>query len=439
MNDSPAEKVLTYRWLVLGIMALAFAFVYFHRLCPAVVAVDLQKAFAASGGLMGILASAYFYPYALMQFPAGLLSDSIGPRKTVTVFLTIAGVGSLLFGFASGIGTAVAARVMVGVGVSMVFIPAMKVFSQWFRISEFAFVTAILNVAGGIGALSAAAPLAFITGWLGWRAAFELIGIGTLVMAVLVWILVRNRPQDKGWPSIAEIDYRGPGNGTPLIALSLWQGARTVVTEKYFWPLAVWFFFDCGIFFGFGALWAGPYLMQVYGLSRAEVGSILNMIAVALIVTSPMISVLSDKVLYSRKKVMIFTSAILVGEFLLLNIFPSGLSKPALYAAIFILAACSAAIVVVAFTTAKELFPVEIAGTSTGTVNLFPFLGGGLFQPGLGWILDAYPGAVTGEYSLDGYRVMLMILLVSSIICLFSTFIMKETFPGSRMRKGADR
>ena len=355
MNDTPTEKMLTYRWLVLGIMALAFSFVYFHRLCPAIVAVDLQKAFGASGSVMGLLASAYFYPYAVMQFPAGLLSDSIGPRKTVTVFLTIAGVGSLLFGFASGIGTAIAARIMVGVGVSMVFIPAMKVFSQWFRISEFAFVTAILNVMGGVGALSAATPLAFIAGWLGWRAGFELIGIGTLIMAVLVWILVRNRPQDKGWPSIAEIDYGGPANGTPLVGLSLWQGARTVITEKYFWPLAVWFFFDCGIFFSFGALWAGPYLMQVYGLSRAEVGSMLNMIAVALIVASPIISALSDKVFYSRKKVMMITSAILVGEFLLLSIFPSGLSKLSLYVAIFIMAACSAAIVVIAFTTAKEL------------------------------------------------------------------------------------
>ncbi len=435
MNHSPAEKVLTYRWLVLCVMALAFAFVYFHRLCPAVVAVDLQKSFGASGGLMGILASAYFYPYAIMQFPAGLLSDSIGPRKTVTVFLTIAGVGSLLFGFASEIGTAVAARIIVGVGVSMVFIPAMKVFSQWFRVTEFAFVTAILNVAGGIGALSAATPLAFIAGWLGWRSGFEIIGIGTLLMAVLVWTFVRNSPQDKGWPSIAQIESSEPGSVMPRARLSLWEGARTVITEKYFWPLAIWFFFDCGIFFGFGALWSGPYLMQVYGLNRAEVGSILNMIAVALIVTSPLISALSDRVFYSRKKVMILTSAILVLEFLLLTIFPAGLSEPMLYLAIFVLAACSAAIVVIAFTTAKELFPVEIAGTSTGTVNLFPFLGGGLFQPGLGWILDAYPGPVPGEYSLDGYRVVLMVLLGASIICLVSTFMMKETFPGSSLRK----
>src|SRR5512136_2976406 len=115
MNDSLIRKVLIYRWLVFWIMALAYVFVYFHRLCPAVVAVDLQKAFGASAGLMGILASAYFYPYALMQLPAGLLSDSIGPRKTVTVFLTIAGVGSLIFGMASEIGAAIAARVMVGI------------------------------------------------------------------------------------------------------------------------------------------------------------------------------------------------------------------------------------------------------------------------------------------------------------------------------------
>jgi hypothetical protein len=54
MNDSPAEKLLTYRWLVLGVVALAFAFVYFHRLCPAIVALDLQKAFGASAGLTRI-------------------------------------------------------------------------------------------------------------------------------------------------------------------------------------------------------------------------------------------------------------------------------------------------------------------------------------------------------------------------------------------------
>jgi len=438
MESKVVRKVMTYRWAVFWVMALAYIFVYFHRLCPAVVAVDLQNAFSASAGLMGVLASAYFYPYALMQLPAGLLSDSIGPRKTATFFLAIAGVGSLIFGLAGGIGVAVAARVMVGVGVSMVFIPAMKILSQWFRAREFASMTAILNIMGGVGALTAAAPLALMTGWFGWRASFEIIGAITLFMAAVVWFVVRNRPEDKGWPSIAEIDHSGPGTAVPPMSISLWEGARSVVTEKYFWPLAVWFFCGCGIYFSFGGLWAGPYLMHVYGLSRAETGNILNMIAVGLIVGSPLVSTLSDKVFHSRKKVMIPVTAVLVGEFLLLSVFPSGLPQPLLYLAVFVMTVCSASIVVIGFSTTKELFPIEIAGTSVGTVNLFPFLGGAIFQPALGWILEAFPRAASGGYSLEAYRAMLLVLAGAAIVGLVSTFLMKETFPVPAPESGSE-
>ena len=62
-------------------MAIAYVFVYFHRLSPAVVAVDLQKTFETSGGFMGLLASAYFYPYTLMQLPAGFLQILLARAK----------------------------------------------------------------------------------------------------------------------------------------------------------------------------------------------------------------------------------------------------------------------------------------------------------------------------------------------------------------------
>jgi len=429
MDPSLVRKVLTYRWLVFWIMAVAYVFVYFHRLCPAVVALDLQAELQTTGGFMGILASAYFYPYAIMQFPAGLLSDSLGPRKSVTVFLMVAGVGSILFGLAPGVETAVVARVLVGLGVSMVFIPTMKLLSQWFRVTEFAFMAAILNIMGGMGALTAATPLALMTGWAGWRVSFEIIGAGTIAIAILVWLLVRNRPQDMGWPTLAEIDHVGPGTSLPPAVISLSEGAKRVVTEKYFWPIAIWFFFTLGVFFGFGGLWAGPYLMHVYGLTRQEAGSVLNMIAVGLIVGSPMMSFLSDRFLQSRKKVLTLFSVILCGLVIFLNLYPSGLSVTALYAVMLILSVSSSAIVVIGFTTTKELFPVEIAGTSVGTVNLFPFLGGAIFQPVMGWILDAYPKAVDGAYSLDGYKAMLLLLLAASVVAMISTFFIKETFP----------
>ena len=80
------------------------------------------------------------------------------------------------------------------------------------------------------------------------------------------------------------------------------------------------------------------------------------------------------------------------------------------------------------FTTIKEMFPVEIAGTSVGMVNLFPFLGGAVFMPLLGRVLDAYPKTETGEYSLEGYSTILLILLVSSCAAFVCTLLMKETF-----------
>jgi len=431
MYDPAHRKVLTYRWLIFWVMAVGYIFVYFHRLCPSVVAVEIQNAFNASGVLTGLLASAYFYPYAIMQFPAGLLSDSLGPRVTVTCFLTLAAVGSLVFGLAPNMDVAVAARVMVGLGVSMVFIPTMKILSQWFRVSEFAFMAAILNTMGGVGALTAASPLALMSGWVGWRVSFEIIAAGTLLMAVLVFAFVRNRPQDMGWPSIAEIDHSGPGSSAPPKVIPLWEGARRVVSDKYFWPVAIWFFFLVGVFFSFGGLWAGHYLVQMYGMSQVEKGNVLSMIAVGLIVGSPFVSILSDRFLRSRKKVLVLASAVLVGELLLLSACPSGFPIWLLYLWMFVFSISSAAIVVIGFTTTKELFPIEIAGTSVGTVNLFPFLGGAVFQPVLGWVLELYPRTGTGAYAPEAYRAMLLVLLGASLIALIATFFMKETFPGT--------
>lgn len=428
MNEEKLKRVLRYRWFIFLILALAYFFVYFHRLSLSVVADDLLKDFQTTASVIGLLGSIYFYCYALMQFPAGLLSDSIGPRKTVTSFLLIAAAGSIIFGFAPTIEIAFIGRVMVGLGVSMVFIPTMKILSQWFRAREFALMAGILNAVGGIGVLAATWLLALMTALFGWRASFQLIGITTFLIVGLVWLVVRDRPGDKGWQPIDSIDREGNGADSKPEQIPLWEGARRVVSEKYFWPVAVWFFFDCGVFFGFGALWGGPYLMHIYGMSRSEAGAILSMIAWGMILGSPLLGYFSDKVLRSRKKPFIFCTAVMVAELILFNLYPAGFSPAALLILFFIFSVCSSAIVIIGFTTTKELFPVEIAGTSVGTVNLFPFLGGAVFMPLLGWVLDAYPKSRSGGYSLEAYSTLLLILLGAALIALVSTFLMKETF-----------
>ena len=110
--------------------------------------------------------------------------------------------------------------------------------------------------------------------------------------------------------------------------------------------------------------------------------------------------------------------------------FPTRLSLPMLYVAFFVFAVCASSIVVIGFTATKELFPVEIAGTSVGTVNLFPFLGGAVFMPFLGNVLDAHPRDPSGAYALEGYSSMLLVLLISAVIGLGCTLKIKETFKG---------
>jgi sugar phosphate permease len=414
------SKALRYRWLIFWVLASSYVLVYFHRLCPAVVAVDMMRDLKAGGALLGLLSSAYFYPYALMQLPAGLLSDSWGPRRTITLFFAVAFVGSLVLGLAPSLLWAIVGRTLVGLGVSMLFVPTMKTLAEWFRIREFATMTAILMAMGGIGTLTATTPLAHLSTWIGWRLSFVVVGIITLLLAILVWLFVRDRPADLGWPSPSE------PSGPSLQAVGLAEGMKRVITSPRFWPIAIWFFFDCAVFFSFGGLWGGPYLMQVYGFTKAQAGQILSMLAIGMIAGSPMLSFLSNRVFQGRKPVLVLSSFVLLCLTALLAFYTDELSLLGLYLICLGLGIFSSAIVVIGFTTTKELFPIQISGTSTGLVNIFPFAGGAVFQPLLGHFLESH-GRVEGAFTIAGYKEAFLILFVCGLIAFLASLCLQET------------
>lgn len=417
-----------YRWVVFSLLAFGYLLVYFHRLCPAVVALDMQADLKTSGALLGFLAAAYFYPYALMQLPSGLLSDSWGPRKTITVFFTLAGLASLLLGLVGSMGLAILARVLVGLGVAMLFVPTMKVITSWFRKEEFARMTGILLAVGGMGAYTASRPLAWLSDLIGWRGSFVAIGIVTLVAALAIWLLVRNTPQEMGLPAV---NPPAPDDTAKARATGLAEGMQMVLTTRAFWVLSAWFFFTASIFFSFGGLWGGPYLMQVYGFSKAEAGNILGMLALAMIVGSPLLGWLSDAVFRSRKKVIVLSSIVTFAITIPLAFYTAALNRPLLYLLCFLMGMFNSAIVVVAFAAAKELFPLEIAGTSVGLVNLFPFLGGAVAPPILGAVLELHEKTAMG-YSAAAYSQAFLIYFFFALIALVTACFIKETFnPGN--------
>jgi sugar phosphate permease len=420
MATDSLQKVLRYRWIIFWILACGYVLVYFHRLCPAVVAVDMMRDLKTGGALTGFLGAAYFYPYAVMQLPAGLLSDSWGPRNTITLFFVVAFIGSVILGVAPSVFLAILGRTLVGLGVAMLFVPTMKVLAEWFRMREFAFMTGMLMALGGLGSLFAAAPLALLSSWIGWRLSFIAVGVFTLVLAVLVWIFVRDRPHDFGWPPPEETEQ------SAAATIGLMESVRKVLTCKAFWPIAIWFFFDCGIFFSFGGLWGGPYLIQVYGLSKAQAAQILSMLAIGMIIGSPMLSYISTNIFRARKPVLVLSSIVLVGLTAILAFFTAEIPLVVLYTLCLGLGIFSAAIVVIGFTTNKELFPVQMAGTATGIVNLFPFAGGAVFQPLLGFILEQNATA-EGTFTPVAYQQAFLILFIAGVIALVASLFLKES------------
>ncbi len=199
-----------------------------------------------------------------------------------------------------------------------------------------------------------------------------------------------------------------------------------VLGSARFWPLSCWFLFNFAVFFSFGGLWGGPYLMQVYGLSKSQAGGILSMLAVSTIVGSPLFSLFSDRVIHSRKKVIIGASAIALLLTTPLAFFPASLNVPLLYTWSLLFGLSASAVVVVAFAAAKESFPVEMAGTAVGLVNLFPFLGAAIMQPVVGVVLELHEKSPTG-YTTQAFGHAFLLYFISSAIALCAACMIQDT------------
>jgi MFS family permease len=361
-----------------------------------------------------------------MQIPVGLLSDSWGTRKTVALFSSVAALGSIIFALAPTFTMATLARVLVGLGVSATFVSSLKALAEWFSGREYARISGLLMAMGGLGWLAAATPLAFLTESFGWRSAFILIGGIAVLLAVLTWFFVIDRP-DAGVVKGAGLERSRTGHASDWKFLS---SLADVVRQKYFWTIAVWLFFAQGTLFSFYGLWAGPYLMDTYALSKPAAGNILSMIAIGMVVGGPFLGYLSDRVLESRKRVLVGASAVNIFVWSIMIGFFDTFSLPALFGIFFLMGITTSSIVVIVFTTVKELFPLEMAGTAIGTANLFGFFGGIVFQPLIGYILDI-AGKIHGIYPSYAYQWTFWVFLGINLISLISILFSKETISTS--------
>ena len=323
--------------------------------------------FQTTGVALGSLAAAYYYIYTAMQIPAGVLADTLGSRLTVTIGSFLAGCGSILFALSPDFDTAVMGRLLVGLGVSVVFVGLMKSNAVWYEEREYGRISGLTLLLGNLGSILAAGPLALLLTAVTWRQAFIGVGILSLLLAVLNWLWVRNSPEDANFPSVQE--QQGLPS-YPVRSRHWISDLRDVVTRRDVWP-GFWVNFGItGTFFAFAGLWGVPLMRDLHGLDRAGASLYTTVALAGFAVGAFKAGWLSDRI--GRRKPVILGSALLTCVLwlcLILLPWENGWSGLMLYGGLGIVTGGF----VVTYAAAKELLPPGVSGMGIALVKHGPF------------------------------------------------------------------
>lgn len=383
---------------------------------------------------LGVLSSIYFYIYASMQMPAGILADKFGPRKTVSIAMLLAAIGAVVFGAADAMSGIYLGRVLVTLGISVIYVSIVKIYVEWFRLREFGTMSGVIVVVANMGSLLSATPLAFAVEILGWRSSYFVIAAYSLVMAALCWLLVRDKPADIGLPSMEEIErIEGSYTGTAAsqeVCMSVRASVEQVLKNMDTW----WPFLAAasvyGVYMSFMGIWGVPYLMQIHGLSRVEASHYVMIMAVGNMIGGQLIGFASDRVGLRRTPYILITAFFLC-MWLLLTCW--GGAKPPLW----VLYPISLGIGIGTSGTTlgvaciKEVNSTQAAGVAAGVANSGPFVGAALMQPTFGWVLDHYWQGVAENgvriYPLEAFQSAFWFCAVVLVLGLLCTLRIKET------------
>lgn len=407
-------------WIVWITLSTAFFLSFFHRVAPAVIADQLMAEFDTGAVAIGGLASIYFYIYLLMQIPTGALADTVGPRTTVAVGSIVAGLGALLFALAWNLPVAFVGRFLIGLGVSVAFICTLKAQTVWFPAERFATMSGLLAIVGTAGAIVATTPLAASSDAFGWRPAFVASAIASIVVAVLIWSLVKDAPDGESGRPDKPLTHR----------MSLRQSVPVVWRNRQTWLCFTIHFSLFGGYLAFVGLWGAPFLMHVYDLSRIQAANWMIVVTVAFAAGSFLVGVLSDR-LRRRKPPVLIGATLFVIMWLSLVLWPGGPPPYAWTMVALIVASAGASAYALGFAVVKESNPPGASGLAMATANIGGILGVALLQPLIGHMLDSsWEGTVVAGarvYAFSAYRTAFWAFVIVGLCGLIATLFMRDT------------
>lgn len=283
LNDAvaPHKRGIPAWWVTIFLFWLGWIFMYADRTVLNPVMGELEKEFGLSGTQLGLMNSVFYFSYALLQVPAGILGDKIGKKKVLIPGFLLFGAFTAVTGWAKSWSTLLFARVVTGAGEGTYYGPQYGLSSEQIPKKYRSLGSAIINsgMAFGIAlGLMASSWLVYDQGY-SWRTPFFVMSIPTLLTGLAIWLFVKEKKRQP---------VEAGGVAKPKSKFTDLFKNRNL--------LLVYLMVFCSLFGFFVILtWLPYYLQSERGIAGSETGFITSLVAWFSIPGALLFSSLSDR------------------------------------------------------------------------------------------------------------------------------------------------
>ncbi|MFJ3485976.1 MFS transporter [Pseudomonas sp. NPDC090202] len=270
---SATTRASNVRWRIFFIMLMLTAINYIDRASLSVALPLISSEFQIPPALEGLMLSAFFWSYALMQIPGGMLLDRFQTRRVIVVATVAWGAFQALAAGAHNWVTLLITRMGLGLAESPIMPAGAKLNGAWLTPNERGRGAVLVDGGAPLGSAFGAIIIAGLIGWFdSWRIAFVIAGVGTMLAGVLAWKYIRNHPSEHPAVNAAELEHITQGNTTvskPGAVTSI--PFKTLLKDRS--VLAMFAGYCCILSVFYGLLtWMPSYLHQTHGLNISGMG-----------------------------------------------------------------------------------------------------------------------------------------------------------------------
>jgi MFS family permease len=423
VTSSPINLAAIWPWIICALGAMFYCYEYYLRISPSVMSQSLMSTYHLDAARFGNLTADYYYAYVPLQFVVGLLVDRYGPRRLLILACLTCAMGAYLFAASDLLWVAQAGRFFIGFGSAFAFVCALKLATIWLPANRFAFVSGFITALGMVGAIAGDMTLTKMVVVYGWRETMVIAAILGVVLTLVILLFLKKK-RTTGQAAIEDEHSLH----------DLLQGLGRALMKKQMWIIG-----GIGTFLylslsAFAELWSIPYFEVAHHLGKMQAASLNTAIFLGWAIGGPLVGLISDKI--KQRRLFVTFGAFFAFVFISIILYLPIQSFVLCYVLMFLFGFATSSQVLV-FPLGKETNSDKMAGTSLALVNAFVMMGGLIFQPVIGWVLDyTWHGSFLNGaryFSTTDYRLAMSVIPVCMIFAFILSLFLRET--GSKLKK----